>query len=47
VSTIAGIPENYGFLPGPLPGALTLPVGVAVHAGAIYATTNEGVAVIR
>ncbi len=47
VSTIVGVAGVAGFAPGPLPGLLTSPSGVAVSGNSLYITLNHGVVVVR
>lgn len=44
VTTVVGRPPLAGFEPGPLPGLITEPQGVAVHGNTLYIITSEGVA---
>lgn len=46
VTTIAGVPGQQGFVPGPLPGLMS-PRGLALSGTSLYATMFNGVAVIR
>lgn len=46
VTTIAGVPGQQGFVPGPLPGLMS-PRGLALSGASLYATMFNGVAVIR
>jgi DNA-binding beta-propeller fold protein YncE len=44
VTTIVGLPVAMGFLPGPLPGALSMPQGVALTPdGDLVITMSNGV----
>jgi DNA-binding beta-propeller fold protein YncE len=51
VSTLAGVAgqqSSFGaFAPGPLPGLLSSPVGIAVSGTSLYITCSEGVAVVQ
>jgi len=47
VSTVAGVVGQAGFVPGPLPGRLGLPFGVAVSGTSLYITLYNGVAVVQ
>ena len=48
VSTIAGVPGQVGFNPGPLPGVLAQqPWAVAISGNSLYAVMVNGVAVIQ
>jgi len=47
VTTIVGMPRVSGFVPGGLPGVVSSPSGIAISGGALYFTTNQGVAVVR
>ena len=46
VTTIVGVPGVQGFSPGPLPGLLAHPWGVAVSGTSLYVTLYNGVAVV-
>lgn len=41
VTTVVGQPDNAGFAPGPLPGLLTDPRGLALYGRTLYTTTND------
>lgn len=47
VTTLAGTPAQDGFTPGPLPGTLSGPFGIALSGREAYLTMSTGVAVIR
>jgi len=48
VSTIAGVPGQIGFNPGPLPGVLDQqPRGIAIGGNSLYVAMGNGVAVIH
>ncbi|HEY6721854.1 MAG TPA: hypothetical protein VI363_09475, partial [Burkholderiales bacterium] len=47
VSTVVGVTGQAGFAPGPLPGLLSSPIGVAVSGTSLYILLNNGVAVVR
>ena len=47
VSTVVGVAGQAGFAPGPLPGLLSSPLGVAVSGTSLYVLLNNGVAVVR
>ncbi len=47
VSTVVGVAGQAGFAPGPLPGLLSSPVGVAVSGTSLYITLLNGVAVVQ
>ena len=47
VTTVAGTPGINGFQPGPLPGVLSFPAGVAVSDRDLYITTSAVLAVVR
>ncbi|MGC2458290.1 MAG: NHL repeat-containing protein [Gallionellaceae bacterium] len=47
VSTVVGVTGQFGFMPGALPGMLSMPRGVAISGTALYITTYNGVAVVR
>jgi sugar lactone lactonase YvrE len=48
VSTVAGVPGQLGFNPGPLPGALDQqPRGIAIGGNSLYVAMGNGVAVIQ
>jgi NHL repeat-containing protein len=47
VSTVVGVAGQEGFAPGPLPGLLSSPIGVAVSGTSLYITLLNGVAVVR
>jgi sugar lactone lactonase YvrE len=47
VSTVVGVAGQPGFLPGPLPGRLGTPQGVAVSGDSLYITLYRGVATVR
>ena len=47
VSTVVGVAGQAGFAPGPLPGLLSNPLGVAVSGTSLYILLNNGVAVVR
>ncbi len=46
VTTVVGMPRVRGFVPGELPGVVSNPYGIAISGGALYITTNQGVAVV-
>ncbi len=46
VSTVVGVAEQAGFIPGSLPSGLAFPVGVSVSGRSLYITTANGVAVV-
>jgi hypothetical protein len=46
VTTIVGQPEHAGFTPGPLPGTLTSPRGVALFGTTLYTTSYDAIAQI-
>lgn len=43
VSTVAGTPGKYGFMPDALPGAIPPPEGLAVAGDVLYITTRNGI----
>jgi sugar lactone lactonase YvrE len=47
VSTVAGVAGQQGFVPGPLPGRLGYPAGLAVSGTSLYITLLNGVAVVQ
>jgi hypothetical protein len=51
VSTLAGVPgqqQSFGtFMPGPLPGVLFSPVGIALSGTSLYIACSEAVAVLQ
>lgn len=47
VSTVVGSAGIASFAPGPLPGLLTSPVGVAISGTSLYITMSNGVAVVQ
>ena len=47
VSTVVGVPHLASFAPGPLPGLLSFPGGVAVGGGSLYVTMTNGVARVQ
>ena len=47
VSTIAGVAGQASFEPGPLPGKLYHPIGLALSASNLFVTLGDGVAVVR
>ncbi|MHB8743168.1 MAG: NHL domain-containing protein [Sulfuricaulis sp.] len=47
VSTVVGLVGQPGFTPGPLPGLLSSPIGVAVSGTSLYILINNGVAVVN
>src|ERR1051325_10454962 len=47
VTTIAGTPQMAGFTPGPLPGLLSAPPGVAISATSLYITMSTLIAVVQ
>ncbi|MBK6744736.1 MAG: hypothetical protein IPG66_17995 [Hydrogenophilales bacterium] len=44
VTTVIGTPGLYGFMPGPLPGVLKKPTGVALSGRTLYVSMQKGVA---
>jgi len=46
-TTIAGVPGQASFQPGPLPGKLFHPIGLAVEGTNLFITLADGVAVVR
>jgi len=46
VTTVVGVAGTIGFTPGNLPGILGRPHGVTFRAGALYVTTENGVAMV-
>jgi hypothetical protein len=47
VTTIVGSPGMQTFIPGPLPGAIASPLGLAVKGSDLYVTMGSGIAVVR
>ena len=47
VTTVAGVAGQSAFVPGPLPGGLTFPRGVAVSGTSLYIALTQIVAVVR
>lgn len=47
VSTFAGTSFQAGFAPGPMPGLLSFPSGLAASGGSLYVTMSNGVARIQ
>lgn len=47
VSTVAGIPGQCGFTPGPLPGTLDGVTGLAIVGSDLYIGMNHGIAVVH
>jgi sugar lactone lactonase YvrE len=47
VTTVAGVTNQIGFAPGPLPGALPTPLGVAIGKNRMYILVNHGVVVVN
>jgi sugar lactone lactonase YvrE len=47
VDQVAGVPGVAGFLPGPAPGLLAFPRGIAYGRNRLVVTTSDGVASIR
>jgi sugar lactone lactonase YvrE len=47
VSTIAGVAGQDSFQPGPLPGRVFHPIGLAISGSDLYMTLGDGVAVIH
>jgi hypothetical protein len=47
VTTVAGVAGQVAFVPGPLPGGLTFPRGVAVSGTSLYIALTQIVAVVR
>lgn len=47
VTTVVGTPGVVGFVPGPLPGVLQYPSGVAVRGTDLYIAMDTGIAVVR
>jgi sugar lactone lactonase YvrE len=47
VSTVVGTENVQGFVPGPLPGVLDAPRGVAVHGSDLYIGMSTAIAVVR
>jgi hypothetical protein len=43
VSTVAGTPGKYGFMPDALPGAIPPPEGLAVAGDVLYISTLNGI----
>jgi len=42
ISTVVGVAGQKGFVPGPLPGRVEAPIGVAVSGTSLYITLNNG-----
>lgn len=47
VTTVAGSPGQCGFAPGPLPGALEPPTGLAIFGSDLYIAMSRGIAVVH
>jgi len=47
VTTIVGMPGISGFDPGPLPGVISHPRGIAISGASLYVTSENGVAVVE
>jgi hypothetical protein len=47
VTTVVGVPGQATFAPGPLPGKIQSPAGVAVRGSDLFITLSNGVAVVR
>jgi hypothetical protein len=47
VSTVVGVPYNWSFVPGALPGLLSQPMGLAISGRSLYIAMNNGVAVVQ
>ena len=46
VSTVVGVAQTQGFIPGVLPGGLRTPIGVAISGNSLFITNSQGVALI-
>jgi sugar lactone lactonase YvrE len=47
VTTVVGMPGIAGFTPGPLPGVISHPLGIAISGTSLYVTSENGVAVVE
>jgi sugar lactone lactonase YvrE len=47
ISTLAGVADLQGFTPGPLPGVIGPPRGIAISGTSLYITMFNGVAVVH
>lgn len=47
VTTVVGVPRQFGFAEGPAPGVLTHPVGVTVSGSTLYVLMQNGVVAVR
>ncbi len=47
VTTIVGMSGIAGFDPGPLPGVISHPLGIAISGASLYVTSENGVAVVE
>jgi len=47
VTTVAGTAGISGFTPGPLPGVISHPLGIAISGASLYLTSENGVAVVE
>jgi hypothetical protein len=47
VSLIAGVDDRRGFVPGPLPGGLDTPRGIALRGSDLYVAMDTAIAVVR
>jgi hypothetical protein len=47
VTTLVGVAGQSGFVEGPLPGRIALPLGIALSGNSLYIVLNNGVAVVR
>jgi hypothetical protein len=47
VTTIVGMSGIAGFDPGPLPGVISHPLGIAISGASLYVTSGNGVAVVE
>ena len=47
VSTIAGVTGQASFEPGPLPGKVFFPIGLAIGGSDLYMTLGDGIAVVH
>jgi len=47
VTTVVGVPGAVGFVPGPLPGALQYPMGLALRNRDLFIAMDTAVAVVR
>jgi hypothetical protein len=47
VTTVVGVPGQVTFEPGPLPGRISSPMGLAISGTDLYFTLGNGVAVVH